>query len=127
MIDIFWYFLTSVLSLFGTVALFVLYRLIIGDKYLASAAKLKSLMANLRRDFPELETNAGQFVGKSLEGLGIDGILDSIGIPSIFKPIAKGFIDKIASNPDALKPILDKLGIVLPDGENSKSQKGNLL
>lgn len=108
-------------------SLALVYRYYLGNRLNKQADKLKSQMANIRRDFPDFSDNREGFVGKSLEGLGLDGILDSIGIPAIFKPIAKGFIDNMLKNPDKLKPILDKLGIVLPDGEKSKGQEGNLL
>jgi hypothetical protein len=107
--------------------IFVLYRSRVGNKYLEAEKRLRMKLNEATSYFKGDTEKAPDFIGKAIGGMGVDGILDSIGIPSIFKPIAKGFIDKIASNPDALKPILDKLGIVLPDGENTKNQKGSLL
>jgi hypothetical protein len=122
MIDVFWYFLSTLTTMCIIVALFVFYRLIIGDRYLQSANKLKSQMANLRRDFPELSENKEEFVGKSISGLGVEGIIDSL-IPKqykafapIIKPIATGFIESYLKDPAKLQALASKLGVKLPDG-----------
>ena len=47
----------------------------------------------------------------ALGGIGVDGIMDALGVPAIFKPIAKGFIDKVTQNPEMLQGILKKAGI----------------
>lgn len=46
-----------------------------------------------------------------LGGIGIDGIMDAFGVPAIFKPIARGIIDKVTANPELLQGILKKAGI----------------
>jgi len=122
MIDIFWYFLSTLITSCVIVALFVFYRLIIGDKYLASADKLKSMIANMRRDFPELKSNPGQIVDSGIEKLGVDGIIDSLGLPAVFKPIAKGLIDSYLNNPEKLQGLLDKLGVKIPSGKQESSE-----
>jgi len=55
-----------------------------------------------------------------LSGMGIDGIIDSLGLPAIVKPIAKGFINQILNDPDKVKAILNKVGVKIetPEDEN---------
>ena len=84
-------------------------------------------MANIRRDFPHFEQNPREFIGQNIGELGIDGLLDELGVPSVFKPLAKGFIDKIASDPKLLQGYADKLGIKLPGGGNEQQGEGNNL
>jgi len=98
MIDFFWYFLSILVTLCVCVALFVFYRLIIGDQYLQSADKLKTQMMNIRKDFPELKGNSKQILGNVLGDVGIDGIMKELGIdPGILKnPLVKGLVDKYA-------------------------------
>jgi type II secretory pathway pseudopilin PulG len=57
-----------------------------------------------------------------LGDIGIDGLMDAFGIPSIFKPIAKGFIDKVTQNPELLASILKKVGVDI----NIPSKEGNI-
>jgi hypothetical protein len=113
----------------GIVACIVMYnvnKLVLNNKLLAASQKLSGQISRFKQEFPEIAQNSPDYVSNSLGEIGLDGILDSIGIPAIFKPIAKGFIDNIAKNPEKLKPILDKLGVVLPN-ENAKGQESNLL
>jgi hypothetical protein len=114
--DIFWYYLSTLIFVCVLSSLFCVYRYYLGNKLTAQANKLKSQIANIRREFPEIEGNRTQMVGNALGEIGIDGVLDELGIPSVFKPLAKGFIDKLAQNPEMIKGLAEKIGIKLPEG-----------
>lgn len=105
-------------------SLFCVYRYYLGNKLTQQANKLKSQMANIRQQFPEFEEKRSQMVAQGLGDIGIDGILDELGL-GMFAPIAKGFL----SNPENIKkimPILEKAGIKIPDAK-SKTQETDLL
>jgi hypothetical protein len=121
MIDIFWYYLSSLgfCCVFG--ALLCVYRYYLGNRLNKSADKLKSQMANIRRDFPIDEESRGAFVGKSIEGMGVEGIIDSLGLPSILKPVAKGLIDSYLKDPEKLKGLLSKLGVKIPNADSNEA------
>jgi hypothetical protein len=104
--------------------LMVLYKYFIGNKLTKAANKLQSQMANIRRDFPNIERNPREFVGQNIGELGIAGILEELGVPKVFQPLAQGFIDKIASNPEILQGYAEKLGIKLPGGGNESKNEG---
>ena len=105
--------------------LLLVYRYYLGNRLLEQANKLKSQMANIRRDFPYIGENPKQLVETSLEGMGIDGIIESLGLPKVITPFIKGFL----SNPENINKILDLLkskGIDL-NVNKSKSEEVNLL
>jgi hypothetical protein len=79
-------------------SLLVFYRYFLGNKLNAQADKLKSQMANIRRDFPELGRNPKEFVGSTIGDIGIQGIMEEMGIdPSLLSnPLVKGLISKYA-------------------------------
>jgi len=104
--------------------LLVLYRYVLGNKLTRESQKLQAKMASIRRDFPHFEQNPKEFIGQNIGELGIDGLLDELGIPSMFKPLAKGFIDKIAQNPEIIASYAEKLGIKLPGGKNGQENEG---
>lgn len=93
-----------------------IYSILMHNQYKRLEESSKKLQAkiNLARsmveEFPEESSGA---ITNVLGNMGIDGLIDSLGIPSVFKPIAKGFIDNILKDPAKLKGILDKLGIKL--------------
>ncbi len=115
MMDIFWYFISSLTFISVLMALLLIYRYYLGNRLIAQSNKLKSQIANLKRDYPELEDNRRAIVGGAIGEIGIDGVLDELGIPSAIKPLARGFIDKIAQNPEMIKGFAEKLGVRLPD------------
>jgi len=127
MIDVFWWYITTLGFSCGIVGLFVFYRLIIGDKYLMASKQLSVKMANLRRDYPELSENRQEFVEHSLSGLGVEGVIASL-IPKQYKalapvivPVATGFINTYLNDPAKLKGLADKLGVKLPDGTQNQT------
>ena len=85
--------------------LLLVYRYFLGNRLLEQANKLKSQMANIRRDYPTIGANPGQVVEGGIEDLGIEGIIDSLGLPKMITPFVKGFL----SNPDNINKILEIL------------------
>lgn len=65
-------------------------------------------------------------VSSGIENMGVDGIIDALGIPAMFKPIAKGFIDNLLKDPEKLKEMAAKFGVNL-DGMSSEPSKGPYL
>lgn len=120
--DVFWYYASTLVFIVALMALFCVYRYYLGNRLIANANKLKSQMANIKQNFPELEDRRREIVANGIEGLGIDGLLDELGVPKAFKPLAQGFIDKIAQNPEIIKSFADKLGVKLPDGKSSNEE-----
>jgi hypothetical protein len=112
-------------------ALLCVYRYFLGNRLNTQANKLKSQMANIRQHVPELLEKRSEIVAGGLEDIGIDGIIDQLGIPSVFKPLAKGFVDRIIKDPKLIMGYAEKLGITLPKGgeggEVSKGQEIDLL
>jgi hypothetical protein len=102
-------------------AFLCVYRYFLGNKLDRQANKLKSQIANIRRDYPELSENRAEIVEKSIEGMGIEGIIDSLGLPAILKPFAKGLIDSYLKDPEKLKGLAAKIGIKIPDGTNQET------
>jgi hypothetical protein len=92
--------------------LLLVYRYYLGNRLNAQANKLKSQMANIRQNFPELQEKRGELVASGLGDIGIEGILEQFNInPSILKsPIVKGLIERYAPR------VLEQL---------SKQTKGN--
>ena len=76
-------------------------------KLAAESQKLQLKLNQARTIVSDFSEKPQDFLG----GLGVEGIMDALGVPSIFKPIAKGFIDKIIANPETLQGILKKVGV----------------
>ena len=121
MIDLFWWYASTLMFVCGVVALLCLYRYYLGNRLTQQANKLRSQIANLKQTYPELADNRGALVAGGIGEIGIDGLLDELGIPKAFKPLAQGFIDKIAQNPELIKGFADKLGVKMPDGTNKEA------
>jgi hypothetical protein len=109
----------------GFIAIWTVFRNIIANKYMKESKKLQLLINNLKRDYGELIEEPSSFIGEGMANIGVDGIIDALGIPSIFKPVAKGFIDQILKDPKKLSAILEKIGLNIK-GE-SPNETVNLL
>lgn len=98
--------------------LLLVYRYYLGNRLIDQAAKLKSQMAKLRQDFPELGEIRGKAVAGAIGEIGINGILSELGIdPSIINnPLVKGLIDKYAPR------LIDQLGKKTATDKEDKSQ-----
>lgn len=106
---------TFFLCLLGLIFSFVLGVLLIWWVGMSKASqKLAAESQKLQLKLNQAKTIVSDFSEKPqdfLGGLGVEGIMDALGVPSIFKPIAKGFIDKIIANPETLQGILKKVGV----------------
>jgi hypothetical protein len=91
-------------------------------KYLEESKKLRAVMNLARQTVGDLSENPKGFMGDVLGGMGVDGIIDALGIPSIFKPVAKGFIDNLTKNPEQLQGLLDKFGIKVSPQNHDKDE-----
>jgi len=86
-------------------ALFCVYRYFLGNKLIEQSQKLKSQIAKIRQDFPELSEKRSSIVAGALGDIGIEGIMEELGIdPGLLaNPLVKGLIDRYAPK------ILDQL------------------
>ena len=109
----------------GVYGLYSLNKMIINAKLLKSSALLQSKIANFKREYGNFQDESGGIVGDAIEGMGVEGILDALGIPAVFKPMAKGFVDSLLKDPEKLKALAAKIGVKLPD-ESNKDQSGLL-
>jgi hypothetical protein len=98
MMDVFWYYLSTLvfINVFG--ALLCVYRYYLGNRLTQQASKLKSQMANINRYYPEFEEKKSSIVASAIGDLGIDGIMKELGIdPKLLNnPLVKGLIEKYA-------------------------------
>ncbi|MBE3142866.1 MAG: hypothetical protein IMZ61_02955 [Planctomycetes bacterium] len=110
----------------------VMYGLYSANKYLLSAKIIKEtekLQLEARKLQAKINYTSGERqadVSSGIENMGIDGIIDALGIPAMFKPFAKGAIDNILKNPEKLKELAAKFGVDL-DGMSSEKTKGPYL
>jgi hypothetical protein len=91
----------------------------LGNRLIDQATKLKSQIAKIRQDFPNLEQKSSGIVASALGDIGIEGIMGELGIdPKLLNnPLVKGLIDKYAPK---LIERLSKGG----DGNEQQGQKG---
>jgi hypothetical protein len=97
--------------------LFCVYRYFLGNKLIDQANKLKSQIAKIRQDFPNLDQKRGEIVAGAIGDMGINGIMNELGIdPKILNnPLVKGLIDRYAPQ------VLDKLQKKGENGEQPKT------
>ena len=78
--------------------LLCVYRYYLGNKLIEQSQKLKSQIAKIRQDFPELEQKRSSIVADAIGDIGIEGIMNELGIdPKLLSnPLVKGLIDKYA-------------------------------
>lgn len=123
MIDVFWYYVSTLtfICVFG--ALLCVYRYYLGNRLTNQANKLRSQMANIKQNFPELADKRSELVASGLGGLGIDRIAEELGFdPAILKnPVVKGLIDRYAPK------LLEQLFKGGKNADVSKGSEGDLL
>lgn len=78
--------------------LLCVYRYYLGNKLIDQANKLKSQIAKIRQDFPELEQKRSAIVASAIGDIGIEGIMGELGIdPKLLNnPLVKGLINQYA-------------------------------
>jgi len=86
--------------------LLCVYRYFLGNRLTSQANKLKSQMANLKQNFPELEERRRDIVASGIGDIGIEGIMKELGIDSgiLKNPLVRGLIDRYAPK------IIEQLG-----------------
>jgi hypothetical protein len=127
MTDPFLYYVVSIAFVCVMTGLLLVYRYFLGNRLTQQAAKLKSQMANIKQYYPQLEGGGQQFVSNAIGEIGIEGILDELGVPKPFQGIAKGFIEGIMNDPKKIQALADKFGVKIPNGNDVKSQETDLL
>ena len=98
MIEIFWYYISTLGFICVVTALLLVYRYYLGNRLTAQANKLKSQMATIKQWYPEIEQNRGSIVASGLGDIGISGIMEELGIDSkiLNNPLIRGLIEKYA-------------------------------
>jgi hypothetical protein len=98
MTDPFLYYVVTMSFVCVMTGLFLVYRYFLGNRLTAQANKLKSQMANIKQNFPELQRERGDIVAGGLGEIGLEGIMRELDIdPSILRnPLVKGIIDRYA-------------------------------
>ena len=106
--------------LFAGGLLFVLYRYLVADKYIKAEARLRLKLNEATSYFKGNTEKAPDFIQKAIGNVGIEGIMDELGIdPSILNnPLVKGLIDKYAPR------LIEK---ITKGGNEQESQGNNLL
>lgn len=94
---------------------------VLTDKYMKESKKLQLLINNIKREYGDFVEKPSDFIGGAMSNMGLDGVMDELGIPAVFKPLAKGFIDKAIQNPELIKNIASKLGVNLDKQTNQES------
>jgi len=80
-------------------------------KYIEESKKLQLKLNQAKAIVNEYSENPKDFIGGAMGDMGVDGIIDALGIPAIFKPIAKGFVDNLMKDPEKLQGLLKKIGV----------------
>lgn len=78
--------------------IFVLYRSRVGNKYLEAEKRLRIKLNEATSYFKGDTEKAPDFIGKAIGGLGVEGIMNELGIdPKLLNnPLVKGLIDRYA-------------------------------
>jgi len=98
MSEIFLFYAATLCFVVGIAALMCVYRYFLGNRLVEQSQKLKSQIAKIRQDFPELGEIRSKAVAGALGDIGIEGIMDELGIdPGLLNnPLVKGLIAKYA-------------------------------
>jgi hypothetical protein len=81
------------------VALLLLYRYFVSEKYILAERKLRARVNEVAGMLREVEHEPEKMVSSGLEGLDINGLIDSLPIGGIGKSLVKGFL----SNPQNIE------------------------
>ena len=122
MVDVFWYYVSTLVFVCVLGAFLCVYRYYLGNRLVANSNKLKSMMANIKQQIPELEEKRSQIVASGLGDIGIEGIMQELGIdPGLLKnPLVKGLVEKYAPR------LIEQLGKGA-NGNKSQTQETNVL
>lgn len=98
MIDLFWWYASTLAFVCVCVALLVLYRYFLGNKLLDATKKLRAEINRMPKEVLELARNPSENIGSAIGDIGIEGLMSELGIdPGLLKnPLVKGLIEKYA-------------------------------
>jgi hypothetical protein len=107
-----------IICILGIYGFYSLNKILLTNRLISESSKLKGQMAKFRQDFSEVGQRPGEFVAGALGGIGIEGILDELGIdPGILNnPLVKGLVAQYAPK------VIEQLG---KKQEGVKSTKSN--
>ena len=115
MIDLFWWYATTLLFVCVTVGLLCLYRYFLGNRLVEQTKKLRAEINRFPKDALDFSRNPSEKLGSAIGDIGIEGIMEELGIdPGLLKnPLVKGLIEKYAPR------VLESLN---KGGKGAKSQ-----
>jgi len=98
MIEIFWYYATTLMFVCVFVALLLVYRYFLGNRLVEQTKKLRAEINRVPREVLEFSRNPSENIGSAIGDIGIEGIMNELGIdPKLLSnPLVKGLIDKYA-------------------------------
>lgn len=105
------------------VGLLLVYRYFLGNRLVAQTQKLRAEINRVPKDILEYARNPSANVTKGLEDIGIEGIMNELGIdPGILKnPLVKGLVEKYAPR------VIESLSKGAKGGNKSQGEEINLL
>lgn len=98
MIEIFWYYLSTLFFIAVLMALLLVYRYYLGNRLIRQTQKLQLQINRIPKEVIENASNPSELLSSGLGGLGIEGIMKELNIdPSILKnPLVKGLVERYA-------------------------------
>lgn len=98
MIDIFWYYVTTISFISFLTALYGFYTRVLHNKLVESEKRLRLKLNEANSYFKGDSEKVPDFIQGAIGDIGISGIMDELGIdPSILKnPLVKGLVEKYA-------------------------------
>jgi len=96
--ELFWYIVSTQAFTCVLVALLLVYRYFLGNRLVEQTKKLRAEINRVPKEVLEFSRNPSENIGSAIGDIGIDGIMNELGIdPSILKnPLVKGLIEKYA-------------------------------
>lgn len=120
MIDLFWWYVSTLAFVCATIGLLCLYRYFLGNKLLDATKKLRAEINRMPKEVLDFTRNPSANIGSAIGDIGIEGIMEELGIdPGLLKnPLVKGLIEKYAPR------VLESMG---KNGKNTKTEEIPLL
>lgn len=96
--DIFWYIVATQAFVCVLVALMLVYRYFLGNRLVEQTKKLRAEINRMPKEVLEFTRNPSGNIGSAIGDIGIEGIMDELGIdPGLLaNPLVKGLIDRYA-------------------------------
>lgn len=99
MIDIFWYYVVTLIFLAFLSTFLSFYRFVLHNKYIDAEKRLRLKLNEANSYFKGTSEKAPDFIQNAIGDMGVQGIADELGIdlPGILKnPLVKGLVEKYA-------------------------------